>query len=174
MDQVRSNSIDAAIGKLPGYSVSVLSNLWFLQSSESKDNNVKVRFFLIYLPWLIRQTLLWEGGGGRGGGAVLKPQRSTKACWRIAMGKDERKKKEDAPSIEPTRTLRDNGKVISNLSGLANTSTVKKMQHLHRLAVWAAGEVSIPPLGALLGARLAAAGEVLGIPPPDSPFFTCE
>lgn len=90
------------------------------------------------------------------------------------MGKGKGKKKESSLNIGPTRSLREDGKDIPNLSSSANAKVVKKMQHLQRLAVWAAGEGGIPPIGALLGARLASTGEDSGIPPPNSPFFTCE
>ncbi|XP_057831204.2 uncharacterized protein LOC131041946 isoform X2 [Cryptomeria japonica] len=89
------------------------------------------------------------------------------------MGKGEQKK-EDALDISPSRPLREGGKAIANLSELAYTSTIKKMQHLQKLAVWASGEGSIPSIGALLGTHLADAGEISRIPLPDSPFFTCE
>lgn len=90
------------------------------------------------------------------------------------MGKGEGKKKERIFNTSLARSLRDEGKGILNVSSLSNANIVKKMQHLQRLAVWAAGEGGIPPVGALLGAHLASTGEVSGIPPPDSPFFTCE
>lgn len=90
------------------------------------------------------------------------------------MGKGKGKKKVSALNIGPTRSLREDGKDIPNLSSSANAKVVKKMQHLQRLAVWAAGEGGIPPIGAFLGARLASSAEDSGIPPPDSPFFTCE
>ena len=66
------------------------------------------------------------------------------------MGKGGRKK-EDALNTGPSRPLREGGKSIANQSDLAYTNTVKRMQHMQRLAVWAAGEGSIPPVGALLG-----------------------
>eukprot|EP01018_Ginkgo_biloba_P027483 Gb_14685 [translate_table: standard] len=90
------------------------------------------------------------------------------------MGKSEGKKKEKIHNIGLARTLREAGKAHTNLSGTTNANTLKKMEHLQRVAVWAAGEGSIPPLGALLGSRLAATGEVSGIPPRNFPFFTCQ
>lgn len=91
------------------------------------------------------------------------------------MGKGEGKKKESILNTSLARfSLREEGKGILNVSSSTNANVVKKMQHLQRLAVWAAGEGGVPPIGALLGAHLASTGEASGIPPPDSPFFTCE
>ncbi|KAK4761553.1 hypothetical protein SAY87_029437 [Trapa incisa] len=57
--------------------------------------------------------------------------------------------------------------------GSRNPRSMLKLQHLQNLAVWAAGEGSIPSLGAFFGQRLAAVGESLGIPP-DVSLFSCQ
>lgn len=90
------------------------------------------------------------------------------------MGKGKGKKKESILNTGLARSLREEGKGVLNVSSSTNANIIKKMQHLQRLAVWAAGEGGIPPIGALLGVHLASMGEVSGIPPLDSSFFTCE
>ncbi|XP_072994596.1 uncharacterized protein [Typha latifolia] len=42
--------------------------------------------------------------------------------------------------------------------------SVLRVQHLQRLATWASGQASVPPLGAFLGERLAAKAEDSGVP----------
>ena len=51
-------------------------------------------------------------------------------------------------------------------------ATVLRAQHLSRLATWASA--TVPPLGALLGARLGCWCEAVGAPAPPSPHVTCE
>ncbi|GAV57951.1 Rpr2 domain-containing protein [Cephalotus follicularis] len=55
----------------------------------------------------------------------------------------------------------------------ANFKSKLKHEHLQKLAVWASGEASIPPLAAFFGHRLAAIGESSGIQP-DSSLFPCQ
>ncbi|XP_020527053.1 uncharacterized protein LOC18423026 [Amborella trichopoda] len=74
------------------------------------------------------------------------------------------------------RTIREEikGKKASNISGTHNLNSLKRIQHLHRLATWFSGKASVPSLGALLGHRLAAHEKALGIPPIESTFFSCQ
>ena len=51
-------------------------------------------------------------------------------------------------------------------------AAVLRSQHLSRLATWASA--TVPPLGALLGARLGCWCEAVGAPAPPSPHVTCE
>ncbi|OWM72042.1 uncharacterized protein LOC116192910 [Punica granatum] len=72
--------------------------------------------------------------------------------------------REEATGLKPTATK----------SGAAeHTKSVLKLQHLRKLAVWAAGEGSVPSLGAFFGRRLAAVGESSG-EPPDPSLFSCQ
>lgn len=81
-----------------------------------------------------------------------------------------RRGKKGAP-LNPIRyenaTLREENTGKKNV----DKKSILKMQHLQRLATWAGGEARIPPLGAFLGACLAAAGETLGIPLDHSTFL---
>lgn len=54
-----------------------------------------------------------------------------------------------------------------------DVTSILRIQHLKRLATWASGEARIPPLGALLGERLAANAEASGVPL-DSSTFLCQ
>ncbi|KAL4191330.1 hypothetical protein AMTRI_Chr07g29310 [Amborella trichopoda] len=74
------------------------------------------------------------------------------------------------------RTIREEikGKKASNVSGTHNLNSLKRIQHLHRLATLLSGKASVPCLGALLGRTLAAHEDALGIPPLESNFFSCQ
>ncbi|KAK4748650.1 hypothetical protein SAY87_015236 [Trapa incisa] len=72
--------------------------------------------------------------------------------------------REEATGFKPTAAR----------SGYArNPRTMAKLQHLQNLAVWAAGEGSIPSQGAFFGRRLATVAESLGVPP-DPSLFSCQ
>nr|CAB3473227.1 unnamed protein product [Digitaria exilis] len=43
-------------------------------------------------------------------------------------------------------------------------ASLLRVQHLQRLAVWAGPEAGVGPVGALLGRRLAASAEAIGVP----------
>ncbi|KAF6144440.1 hypothetical protein GIB67_024667 [Kingdonia uniflora] len=57
--------------------------------------------------------------------------------------------------------------------GSTNVKSILKMQHLQNLASWAAGEASMPSLGAFFGHRLASFGEAVGTPI-DSSLVSCQ
>ena len=63
------------------------------------------------------------------------------------------------------------GLVSKPLNPSAHVASLRA-DHLLRLATWASANA--PPLGALLGARLACLGEAAGVPPPDTPHSICE
>ncbi|XP_058083290.1 uncharacterized protein LOC131231195 [Magnolia sinica] len=69
--------------------------------------------------------------------------------------------------------LREESSGKKEVKGSKGVSSILRIQHLQKLAIWAGGEVSIPPLGALFGHHLAANAEATGIPI-DSSFFTCQ
>lgn len=72
--------------------------------------------------------------------------------------------REEASGFKPTAARSGDAK---------NPKSMLKLQHLQKLAVWAAGEGSIPSLGAFFGRRLAAIGESLGVPP-DASLVSCQ
>ncbi|KAG9441239.1 hypothetical protein H6P81_017093 [Aristolochia fimbriata] len=61
-------------------------------------------------------------------------------------------------------TLREESSGRKEIKGSKDVNSMLKLQHLQKLATWASGEASLPPLGALLGHSLASGGESLGIP----------
>ncbi|XP_010934777.1 uncharacterized protein [Elaeis guineensis] len=73
------------------------------------------------------------------------------------------------PIIYENVTLREENTGKKNV----DKNSILKMQHLQRLATWAGGEARIPPLGAFLGACLAAEAEASGIPL-DHSTFVCQ
>lgn len=73
------------------------------------------------------------------------------------------------PSIYDNATLREENIGKKHI----DKSSILRMQHLQRLAVWAGGEARIPPLGAFLGSRLTTKAEASAIPL-DHSIFLCQ
>lgn len=84
-----------------------------------------------------------------------------------------RRNKNNGPNLKPGicqgATLREENSGKKD----ADVSSILKIKHLQKLAVWAGGEGGIPPLGAFYGYQLAANAEALGVPL-DSSFFFCQ
>ncbi|KAL5988522.1 hypothetical protein ACLOJK_036287 [Asimina triloba] len=95
-----------------------------------------------------------------------------RAFWSSDMAKKSGFKKPSTPgSGYKFSTLREesSGKKVAPRS----TSSMLKMEHLQKLATWAAAEASVPSLAALFGHYLAASGDAMGIPL-DSSLFSCQ
>ncbi|KAJ4950916.1 hypothetical protein NE237_027748 [Protea cynaroides] len=92
------------------------------------------------------------------------------------MGKKEENRRGRTPSSvrQGSLTLREESSGRKQTKGGSNNvKSILKKQHLQNLAVWAAGEASIPSLGALYGHRLANCAEAMGTPL-DPSLFLCQ
>lgn len=104
------------------------------------------------------------GGGGVGYGSNKKPPPTSGL---LHHGKSQ---------AAPLRQQSGRGGAAAAASSQAlnpsNQAAALRADHLLRIATWASANV--PPLGALLGARLGTLCEAAGVPVPDSPHSICE
>ncbi|XP_077241851.1 RNase P Rpr2/Rpp21 subunit domain protein [Tasmannia lanceolata] len=90
------------------------------------------------------------------------------------MAKKEKMKNSLSPNLGYRfATLREESTGRKHVKGFKNVNSILRMQHLQKLALWASGEASIPPLAALFGHNLATSAKAMGIPL-DSSLFPCQ